>query len=102
MKEYIEREASCKNCINNGCCPVQEAVDNVEQKIKEVGGCDYFAPSADVVEVRHGEWVSSLHYYGWYMCSECKCSDEKCQPNFDKKNAWKSCPNCGAKMDGGK
>lgn len=56
-------------------------------------------PTADVVEVVHGEWVR--HYYDsgepiddkWY-CSECHmCNDHR--------RTW-YCPSCGAKMDGGK
>ena len=52
------------------------------------------APSADVVEVRHGEWIDDntwsadmLHY----RCSICG-NYEGCKTNF--------CSNCGAKMDG--
>lgn len=55
------------------------------------------APTADVVEVRHGEWV--LHKDGSGTCSECQ---------FTQKNVWdfenwqNFCGHCGAKMDGGK
>lgn len=59
-------------------------------------------PSADVVEVRHGEWINktmsvpSSHgqTYGRYGCSVCK-NKVRYKSNF--------CPNCGADMrkDGG-
>ena len=47
-------------------------------------------PTADVVEVRHGQWIDGKcgHYK---ICSECKQITD-----FD----FDYCPNCGAKMDG--
>ena len=101
-KEYIERERLLKQFeVNepqnwtNSDSEIQEEIDYACYR-----GLVETAPAADVVEVRHGKWVPSLHHYGLYMCSECRCSDEKCQPVFDRKNSWKSCPNCGATMDG--
>ena len=56
-------------------------------------------PILDVVEVKHGEWIDTgdeildTTYSGW-KCSECGyvfCGDK-----------FKFCPECGAKMDGGK
>lgn len=54
------------------------------------------APTADVVEVRHGKWLPHKSKYGndnesVYTCSE--CGDNI---GFQKKTY---CPNCGAKMD---
>lgn len=55
--------------------------------------------SEDVKEVKHGEWIDTgdeildTTYSGW-KCSECGyifCGDK-----------FKFCPECGAKMDGGK
>ena len=57
------------------------------------------APRADAVEVVHGRWVHHYNDSGepiddkWY-CSEC----HMCNAH---KRTW-YCPNCGAKMDGGK
>lgn len=54
------------------------------------------APEADVVEVRHGEWIKQEDYltiYGkdiLYVCSECTAK------YTDMSNY---CPYCGAKMD---
>ena len=57
------------------------------------------APTADVAEVRHGEWISDSFIsktgeklYRPPMCSVCNQ-----QTSFRSK----FCPNCGAKMDGG-
>ena len=44
-------------------------------------------PTADVVEVKHGEWIIQD---GKVVCSE--CFEPNLETNF--------CPNCGAKMEG--
>ena len=51
-------------------------------------------PSADVTEVRHGEWLPNKYIYDALDCSICGhfVYDEDI-PNF--------CPNCGADMRGG-
>ena len=60
-------------------------------------------PTADVVEVKHGEWkkisVASEHGYGqvYYQHSSCEInSTELFQCPYER------CPRCGAKMDGEK
>ena len=58
------------------------------------------APTADVVEVKHGEWIPVQYtYFGLkrYECSECK-DDEYWQKRY-LEHKEKYCPNCGAKMD---
>ena len=59
-------------------------------------------PTADVVEVKHGEWIPVQYtYFGLkrYECSKCK-DDEYWQKRYlEHKENY--CPNCGAKMDGG-
>ena len=63
---------------------IQEFLDNI--------------PTADVVEVKHGEWKwnrgQALGEKS-YFCS--LCTDGESDTGNDK-----YCPNCGAKMDGGK
>lgn len=59
-------------------------------------------PAADVVEVVHGEWVkneeeSNKHIEAIYFCSACQNWDA-----WGETEKYKYCPNCGAKMDGGK
>ena len=57
-------------------------------------------PTADVVEVKHGEWKQGVPY----VCSICgkPAPDEK--NTSERYSCWTSpyCPHCGAKMDGGK
>jgi hypothetical protein len=64
-------------------------------------------PTAEVVEVRHGEWLHTEEPLGWrdvdcIECSSCHESwimdDDLCLDDY--KDGWKYCPNCGAKMDG--
>ena len=86
-KEYIERGALLKRMFpigmpNNGAYPINAKA--VKVAIEQ-------APAADVVEVRHGEWVRHKENCLYNKCSI--CSYEHCrEDNY--------CPNCGAKMDG--
>ena len=55
-------------------------------------------PSADVVEVVHGEWIEKRWYkrgdcYYTKNCSLCDCA-------VKPKYTYNFCPNCGAEMDG--
>lgn len=59
-------------------------------------------PTADVVEVRHGEWYTDncatlsggLNWYS-HSCSDCNYTYKTVVPI-----GYDFCPNCGAKMDG--
>ncbi len=57
--------------------------------------------TADVAEVKHGEWDASGRYLFAdgslaIRCSECGCS---LHSEEYEKYYWNYCPNCGAKMD---
>lgn len=64
--------------------------DELLQKILEEYG------TADIAPVRHGKWVEELDRRFHWHCSECGyvIGVVKMDCNY--------CPNCGAKMDGGK
>ena len=67
---------------------IVETIDEVYDKY-----CD--KPTADVVEVKHGEW-ESFEIPHMMRCSECGVGDlDIHRTKFDY------CPHCGAKMDGG-
>ena len=109
MTEYIEREAISeeirkyyyKNPPNFSYGEgFDRGLDRAQRAILD-------APSADVVPVRHGRWISLT-----------ECANEGVYCSICKKKVWKSdyalcshksrnklrsdyCPNCGAKMDGG-
>lgn len=74
---------------------------NVKKWLKEE--FEVVAETADVAEVKHGEWIPVQYtYFGLkrYECSECR-DDEYWQKRY-LEHKEKYCPNCGAKMDGGK
>jgi hypothetical protein len=52
-------------------------------------------PAVDAVEVRHGHWLRTPT--AWVYCSV--CGEE---PPQETNARTRFCPNCGAKMDGGK
>ena len=54
-------------------------------------------PTADVAEVKHGEWI--LHDDGSGTCTLC---GKRQKHIWDMDNWQNFCGNCGAKMDGGK
>ena len=64
------------------------------------------APTADVVEVRHGEWIypSYAPYGGSYMMRHCSLCDYR--PPYVEGIIYEPytryCPNCGADMRGDK
>lgn len=79
--------------------PPMEAMLDPEDAVSAIENI----PSADVVEVKHGEWeensrtsISERHrqiHYSIYKCSRCNHANGRFKSNF--------CPNCGARMDGG-
>ena len=67
-------------------------------------------PTADVVEVKHGENIGTLHPVDEFICSECGIvlegwtrvvTDEDDGKLYFYEYEFRCCPNCGAKMDGG-
>ena len=86
-KEYIEREYYCNNICR---CPGTEC-DKTKCPI-------WTAPAADVAPVVHGEWILKHIGHGHYWeCSVCRTN-----PCIYVTENTKYCPNCGAKMGGGK
>lgn len=89
-KEYIERElvlrqlTSSYNRVHDGKTLVHPMAAVAFRVVRNT-------PTADVVEVKHGRWITVTQNMAW-KCSDCgelSC----CEPNY--------CPHCGAKMDGG-
>ncbi len=90
MAEYIKRE---------------DAINVINQRIKNdlitgwLNRIIYTVPDADVVEVRHGQWIKcdmdiaphSLH------CTKCWWSNHHIQNR--QISIMNFCPNCGARMD---
>ena len=62
-------------------------------------------PAADVADVVHGEWLRSDDDWDSLTTIQCSlCSEEWCFETDDDVSLlnYKYCPNCGARMDGGK
>lgn len=92
--------ATCRGCVGYKFCSrgrngqtnfygAVNACNNVEYL------CHDFKSTADVAEVKHGEWIGKpIAGRANIKCSVCGCVF-LCQSGL-----WKYCPNCGAKMDG--
>ena len=101
-KEYVEREVISegirkyyyKNPPNSS---YQEGFDYGLDKAQRV---ILDAPAADVVEVRHGRWVSVQHKLA-RVCSVCNRDEPYKFADVDA-DVYNYCPHCGAKMDKGK
>jgi hypothetical protein len=111
-KEYIEREAAIakiKDKINeypHNSNPYWISNDDyivrgLREAIKII---DEYTPTANVQEVRHGEWVKNQEdmYWGNYFirrnCSICGGSPFY-QEGLGTYKLTPYCPHCGAKMD---
>lgn len=98
MAEYIKRADAMKICrgYSQHCFKINDAkgqdiADRIEDDILEI-------PTADVVEVKHGNWRQNQHCRRIYYCSVCgrHIEDASQRP----KEFFPYC-HCGAKMDGG-
>lgn len=86
MAEYIEREAAIR--VVNGQSSFTMTRSSLIDSIGKL-------PAADVVPVVHGRWVE-YQIPPIICCSNCDWAT-----GIEEKN-FQYCPNCGAKMDGGK
>ena len=86
MAEYIEREAAKR---------IVDDIDTWASGWREYAKLQMDSlPAADVVPVRHGRWIWDGYVYDApWQCSNCGVFHDV-DSNY--------CPNCGAKMDGGK
>ena len=110
--EYISRKAAMEylyralNADPDGNCPscVHDEHDcqydrcwtlmDFCEKIEYLG----YVPAADVVPVRHGRWIKTIGENG--VTSACRCTI--CGYEDNRYSLFNYCPNCGARMDGGK
>ena len=95
MAEYIDRvpilQQLEKTKINAQTAFINSILEGLLKK----------APTADVVEVVHGEWIPIViqeSYFDPPYCDTCKCSI--CGYEIDvSETIYNYCPNCGARMD---
>ena len=93
MARYIDADAVKKMVADiMSDCKVTHKHRALNRNLKQI-------PTADVVEVKHGEWVGEPSRFNpcWneYYCSVCKA-------RFTINPRYEYCPRCGTKMDGGK
>lgn len=100
MAEYIKRidvmkicESYSEHCFNSSDAKGQDIADRILDDVVEI-------PTANVEEVKHGEWVTVYSENGYHKeCSVCGSRwmlDSK--EHICKET--KRCYECGAKMDG--
>ena len=95
MKEYIERAAAMESIIG---------LTIVDPAVAQYANAVYYnlqnLHAADVVEVRHGRWLTTDAYPHHLYCSVC-------YKTYAKNAKWVNeldlptnyCPNCGALME---
>ena len=96
MAEYIERDELLKDIEEER---PENWTDSESERQAENDFYKYrdivkMQTAADVVEVKHGEWIE-YQTPNIICCSECDWGTLPCEKDF------KYCPHCGAKMDGG-
>ena len=93
MAEYIEREALLLQIDLHGTNKFGMLDENIREFIKK-------QPTADVVEVKHGEWEEVKYIEGCLNSYKHTCS--YCGKSYfdNNSNNYPFCPLCGAKMDG--
>ena len=112
MAEYIEREALVENLreLHKAEIRIYNWAKSDTERRERISGCIAVAecivqakeaPTADVVEVRHGEWVDKFNRNRMATQSFCSVCGERSGIGGIESNRHKPyCPNCGAKMDG--
>ena len=96
-KDHID--SKCGLCVHSQACMawIQHGSTLYSDFSYSVEDCPDYASSADVVEVKHGRWISDDRDV-LFSCSECGV---QISTSWDYESlAWDFCPNCGAKMDG--
>lgn len=112
LKRMCEMQKFCADCPlsrDNSCMPdlfpdnADEIVDKwVQEHPVKTYADDFFGKfpdaqrkaAADVQPVVRAEWVCLEAEIGFYSCSKCEHNVLRATCNY--------CPNCGARMDGGK
>lgn len=90
LQESFEKIADEPDCMHEG--------ENWQTGIYLAGTITDKQPTADVEEVRYGEWIKCQKLYGIgyeYVCSAC-------EKGIRQYEGQPICSECGAKMDRGK
>ena len=90
--ELIAEITSLKISLSGEDIFIDRAKESVLRVIDE-------QPTADVEEVKHGEWQEEYYGSDNIVCSSC---GHMWNILDNDTHTFNHCPNCGAKMDGGK
>lgn len=113
MARYIDADKMQVNCLKDKKFVFAMENPYTQEVIMEIVYKDFLdflneQPTADVVEVVHGEWIEGFGSWATMNCSKCDwkvpyfssigdiVSEQKLYDSLHY------CPNCGAKMDGKK
>lgn len=108
MDEYVSKETiQAKLNRKNAGTANERYTEGWNDAILMVKSMIHYEKSAEVAPVRHGKWVrigikgrKGLPIYP--CCSACGMVSAAFRSEWEGlRGAWKYCPNCGAKMDGG-
>ena len=101
-KEYINREVLLRDLSESVIFSCRtEDVSQLKKSLEKLVTCIKSQPTADVAEVKHGEWNRHEDFeHCWYECSN--CGGEPLRSIWGVTCFTEYCPYCGAKMDGGK
>ena len=98
MSRYIDADLLLAKCRRN---PMFEKLEQDKGMIYIERSIIDDTPTADVVEVRHGHWITHTHFY---ECSNCEFIYQTDVIAFDYNPITDFdlhyCSVCGAKMDG--
>lgn len=105
MSDYIDRAALGIDFCRWNVFENKSYVDGWNAAVKILKE----APAVDVQEIKYGKWIETQEPLGWcdVDCAECSVCHESWIIDEDSsiddyECMWHYCPNCGAKMDGGK
>ena len=100
MPEYIEREAVIKRLEASPLIKNYLIMRGSQNLINGIIDLIKRQPTADVVEVKHGEWQSLDRDH--FSCTQCGhiFALGSTATIYNVKQQWQYCPKCGAKLDG--
>lgn len=87
---------TCKDCMHDGVCYMQEVCNDIEEQLEEFG-CDDFKDREKYVERKQGQWIDGA-FENSKRCPVCGKYATKIhvysEPVFD----YEFCPYCGCYM----